>query len=88
MYLDKGVCKPLPNKEIFGANLYQLMADSFFFTENAMGKVASRQINKWIAQVNEGGEVSQEVLDMIGDCIIRNYLMRKMEENRGRHVQD
>lgn len=88
MYLDKGVCKPLPNKEIFGANLYQLMADSFFFTENTMGKVASRQINKWIAQVNKKGEVDQEVLDRIGDTIIRNYLSRKMEENRKQYVQD
>lgn len=88
MYLDKGVCKPIPEKQIFGANLYQLMADSFFFTENAMGKVASLQVSKWIEQVNKGGEVGQVVLNMIGDTIIRNYLLRKMEDNRKRYVQD
>lgn len=88
MYLDKGVCEPLPEKEIFGANLYQLMADSFFFTENAMGKVASRQVGKWIEEVNKGGEVSHKVLDLIGDTIIRNYLIRKMEDNRKGHVQN
>lgn len=88
LYMDKGICKPLPEKEIFGANLYQLMADSFFFTENAMGKVASRQISNWIAQVNEDGEVSPEVIEMIGDDIIRNYLLRKMEDNKRRYVSD
>lgn len=88
MYLDKGVRKPLPEKEIFGANLYQLMANSFFFKENAMGKVASRQISQWIAQVNESGEVSHNVVDMIGDDIIRNYLLRKMGEKKGDHVQN
>ena len=88
LYIDKGVRKPLPTNEIFGANLYRLMADSFFFTENAMGKVASRQISKWITQVNQGGKVGKEVIEMIGDGIIRNYLMRKMEDNRGKDVQN
>ena len=88
MYLDKGVCKPLPEKEIFGANLYQLMANSFFFKENAMGKVASRQISQWIAQANERGVVNHEVVDMIGDDIIRNYLLRKMKGKRGDDVQN
>lgn len=82
LYLEKGkVCKHSQD-ETFGANLYQLMNQSFYFTENAMGKVASQQLTQWIQLVNNGGEVNEEVLSIVGDTIIRNYLIRKMEQNK------
>ena len=86
MYLEKGERKDLPKNEIFGANLYQLMTESFFFTEGALGKVASKQITEWIKVVNEGGTISESDKSLIGDAIIRNYLTRKMAENRGEYV--
>lgn len=80
LYLHKGEVFTNSSEETFGANLYQLMNKSFFFNENAMGKVASRQMTKWIQTVNDGGAIGSEELSLIGDTMVKNYLLRKMSE--------
>lgn len=88
LYLEKGEVYKHSEDETFGANLYQLMNKSFFFSENAMGMVASRQLTQWIQKVNIGGSLGEDVLSLVGDTIIRNYLIRKMEQNKGESCID
>lgn len=67
-YQDKNV------KESFGANLYDLMYDSFFLTENALGDCSSRYVTELINRKNKGEIIKNEEYEIIGDPILRNYL--------------
>lgn len=82
LYLERGQRQESPEHEIFGANLYQLVCESFFFKESAVGKLANKQLTAWIQYVNQGGWLHNDVLSLIGDPMVRNYIIRKREENR------
>lgn len=74
LYLENGLPKTDKKEETFGANLYDLMVNSFFLYDNAMGKYSSDKIMRIISKFNEVGEVSEEEKSLIGDILIRNYL--------------
>lgn len=73
LYLEKGIQKQV-DMESFGANLFDLMHESFFLRENTMGKFASDFIKHLIDERNNGNVVADEKSDIIGDPILRNYL--------------
>lgn len=73
LYLEKGIQKQV-DMESFGANLFDLMHESFFLQENAMGKFASDFIKGLIDERNNGTVIADEKSDIIGDPILRNYL--------------
>ncbi len=86
LYLDKGKPRRVEN-QTFGANYYDMLHDSFFFKDTALGGVATRRIKEWLTGKNEKGESLEtpavdEVRSMIGDPLIVNYLLS------GYHVQD
>lgn len=77
MYLKEGVVDTTDKPQTFGANLYDLMKSSFFLDENAMGAVSSKRLGGYIQKANGGEEIEQEVLDVVGDVLIRDYLESK-----------
>ena len=86
LYLDKGIPRRVEN-QTFGANYYDMLHDSFFFEDTALGGVATLRIKEWLTGKNEHGEpvetpAAYEVQSMIGDPLIVNYLFS------GYHVQD
>ena len=73
LYLEKGIQKQV-DMESFGANLFDLMHESFFLHDNAMGEFASDFIKVLIKRRNENEIIADEESDIIGDAILRNYL--------------
>jgi len=59
-----------------------LVSESFFINDSAMGRLATKQMTAWIQYVNQGGWLHGDVLSLIGDPMVKNYLIRKMEETR------
>lgn len=86
LYLDNGKPKAVYN-QTFGANYYDMLHDSFFFKDTALGGVATQRIKEWLKGKNENDEsvdalTDNEVQSLIGDPLIVNYLLS------GYHVQD
>lgn len=75
LYLKKGEVQSV-SQQTFGGNYYDLLNKSFFFEKSAIGDVAVNNYNRWLNQSNQGEMISQEVLDLVGDDVIRNYLTR------------
>lgn len=85
LYLDKGNPRTV-DKQTFGANYYDMLHDSFFFEDTALGGVSTKRIKEWLTGKNENGEELRvnrgEVAELVGDPLIGNYLLS------GLHVQD
>lgn len=74
LYLKKGESVTNQMSETFGANLYDLMQDSFFLEENAIGKVSSTFMKRLIDRKNKGEEIYMDELSIVGDPLIHHYL--------------
>lgn len=83
MYLSDGNPRAV-ERQTFGANYYDMLHDSFFFEDTALGGVATRRITEWLVGKNENGEKVdlEEVAGLVGDPLIVNYL------TSGIYVQD
>lgn len=83
LYLYEGARK-IVAQQTFGANYYDMLHDSFFFKDTALGGVATKRIKEWLTDKNrEGAEaVDEEVPSLIGDPLIAQYLLS------GKYVQD
>lgn len=86
LYLVDGKRK-MVERQSFGANYYDMLHDSFFFDDTALGSVSTKRIKEWLTGVNEKGEKvaridEMEAQGLIGDPLIVNYLLS------GLHVQD
>lgn len=83
LYLSEGTRKTV-EQQTFGANYYDMLYDSFFFRDTALGGVATKRIKEWLAVKNgeEAEAVDEEVLSLVGDPLIAQYLMS------GYYVQD
>ncbi len=83
LYLDNGA-PSFRHLQTFGANLYDLMKDSFFFRTSAMGEIAEQTIGKLVQQVNRGENTDKSIERIIGDSAILGYLKYRRRQN----VQD
>lgn len=83
LYLSDGVPNTV-ERQTFGANYYDMLHDSFFFEDTALGGVATRRIKEWLSGKNEKGDKVDvaEVTGLVGDPLICNYL------TSGIYVQD
>ena len=83
LYLSEG--NPVKvDKQTFGANYYDMLRSSFFFTNSPIGDVAAKAMKRWIQSAQRNGKApSDEIMRMVGDSFIANYLLN-IEEN----VQD
>lgn len=86
LYLAEGK-RIIVGRQSFGANYYDMLHDSFFFDDSALGCVSTMRIKEWLTGVDEKGKKvagidDQEAQALIGDPLIVNYLLS------GLYVQD
>lgn len=85
LFLDNGMPKnDLPKNNTFGSNIYDLLNDSFFLKENAIGVFANDKIKHIIDSI-KNNEIIDTVklktdIEFIGEPIIRNYLLNKLQK--------
>lgn len=52
-----------------------MLRSSFFFTNSPIGDVASKAMKRWIQSAKRNGKTpSNEIMKMVGDSFIANYL--------------
>lgn len=73
LFLRDGEIKNVET-ETFAGNLYDLMHDSFFLENNAMGDFAADYVKKLVTRKNEDDVVKEEETEIVGDSILKNYL--------------
>lgn len=83
LYLEDGAVKK-QDKETFGANYYDLLYNSFFFKKNAIGEVAAEVISELI---NHPEEMTEALKNVLGDPIIRGYLINKKNKYVSHQVE-
>ena len=83
LYLAEGERQEV-KQQTFGANYYDMLQNSFFFENTAIGDVASKAISQWIEASNNNEEVASEKIELVGDELIRTYLNRN--KRRSSHV--
>ena len=71
LYLKEGKAEKV-NEESFGANYYDILANSFFFESSAIGEVASRYIS--MCTQEKDPERLKYLLSYVGDKLIANYI--------------
>ena len=66
----------------FGGNSYDLLENSFFFKESAMGRISTQRIEEWIKDYERGfrneGYLAIDMTDYIGDPIVCEYMNSAM----------
>jgi hypothetical protein len=62
----------------FGGNYYDLLENSFFFKESAVGRIATQRIEEWLNKYEKDyikyGDQIRNMTDYIGDPIVREYI--------------
>lgn len=84
LYLKEGKRMNI-DKQTFGANLYELMKNSFFFDKNSLGTVAASYTRNILNRANEGHFPTAQEEELIGDRNILRYLYYLKEKD---YVQD
>jgi predicted ATP-binding protein involved in virulence len=92
IFLDKdddGKCKVVESsekKKTFGANIHTLLSDGFFM-ESTLGEFARSKISwvmeildKNIEEIRKEEEKIRTIINMIGEPIIKNKLMKMLED--------
>lgn len=75
MYLKDGRSY-LVEDETFGANYYDMLSNSFFFTESAFGSIAT----KFVARLAKGyANNTESLLEYVGDKVVGNYIKQLIE---------
>lgn len=86
LYLKEGKRQTV-SAQTFGANYYDLLDNSFFFTNTAIGEISSKALRRWIKNVEHIGKLpDDEVMDKIGDTFVKRYM--EATTKREKHVQD
>ena len=75
LYLREGASEKV-TAQTFGGNYYELLDNSFFFQQTAIGEISARAIKRWIRRHNgaNNGFLSEEIIGMIGDPFVKRYL--------------
>lgn len=86
LYLKEGKRESV-DAQTFGANYYDLLANSFFFANTAIGEISSKALRRWIRNTEHSKVMpNQEVMNMIGDTFVKRYL--ETSTKRKGYVQD
>ena len=75
--------------QTFGGNYYDLLDNSFFFEKTAIGEISARATRRWVRHHNDINQpaLSDEVLGMVGDPFVRNYLQLEHYKKTAEDVQ-
>lgn len=65
--------------ESFGANYYDILANSFFFENSAIGEIASRYISMCAKEQERA--LLKHLLSFVGDKLIANYIYNQNERD-------
>jgi hypothetical protein len=94
----KGTCKvikEIDQKETFGANIHTLFTDSFFIQNGLIGEFAKRKIQNVIDYLNDvekskikSNEEAQEIINIVGEPILKNQLQKMLNNKRLEKVED
>lgn len=76
------------NKRTFGANIHELLAESFFLEDGLIGRYAKNKIDELIAYLKNPETLStfnvasaQKLIKIVGEPLIRDILQTKYNEN-------
>ncbi len=89
LYLDEGKNVTEEKKlDTFGANVNELLCQSFFLDGGFMGELAKKRIKSLVSYLNDDGDVecwneqtAKQLIDMVGDEVIR-YQLHQMYARR------
>ncbi len=77
LYLENGKVFDSQGQS-FGGNYYDLLENSFFFKESAVGRIATQRIEEWLNKYEKDyikyGDQIRNMTDYIGDPIVREYI--------------
>jgi predicted ATP-binding protein involved in virulence len=82
LYLDEGKNVTEEKKlDTFGANVNELLCQSFFLDGGFMGELAKKRIESLVSYLNDDGDVecwneqtAKQLIEMVGDEVIRYQL--------------
>jgi hypothetical protein len=86
MYLEEGEQKLDYIPETFGANIHDILRNSFFLKNGFLGEFAQKKIGKVIEAINkkkinkENYKKYKKIIDLIGEPLIKNKLMNMISE--------
>lgn len=75
------------NSQTFGANIHDLLADSFFLNDTLIGKHADKKITSLIKSIGEGKKSQEDtkLLNMIGDTFLKSSIQQfEIEHDKDR----
>lgn len=86
LYLENGKVFDIKGQS-FGGNYYDLLENSFFFKESAVGRVATHRIEEWLSEYEKDGykypNQIRNMIEYIGDPIVREYINdRRIKRHR------
>ena len=90
LYLEEGHVYKVKGQS-FGGNYYELLQNSFFFKESAIGRVSTRRIQEWVDAVSKQRKAgtNSDMTPFVGDPIVKRYLEEMQKRNiYWSHVQD
>lgn len=77
LYLENGKVFEIKGQS-FGGNYYDLLENSFFFKESAVGRIATQRIEEWLSEYEKDyykyGNLIKNMTEFIGDPIVREYI--------------
>lgn len=88
-------CKVLDNdkftEETFGSNIHSLYTNAFFLDHTLMGEISRRWIDRIIDDLNKRDYVNdqrmrerlRQDIELIGEPIIRNFLLQRLDDQIG-----
>ena len=71
LYLKKGRVEYVEG-QTFGANYYDLLHNSFFLEDRAIGDIAARRIGEWVGRMRNNENVDR-LMPYVGDPMVKSY---------------
>ena len=71
LYLKKGRVASV-EQQTFGANYYDLLHNSFFLEDRAIGDIAAKRIGEWVDRMRNNENVDR-LMPYVGDPMVKSY---------------
>ena len=71
LYLKKGRVASV-EQQTFGANYYDLLHNSFFLEDRAIGDIAATRIGEWVGRMRNNENVDR-LMPYVGDPMVKSY---------------
>ena len=71
LYLKKGKVASV-EQQTFGANFYDLLHNSFFLEDRAIGDIAAKRIGEWVDKMRDNEDVDR-LMPYVGDPMVKSF---------------